>query len=178
MTRHRMIVSILVLVPVLLTATRSSALASPLLSGYGGPGQGSQAILGSALLNGPRGGGGSGAGPEGASGSSTSSSSAATNIGAPAGGARVASPGSPARVYPGHHKQAAGAAGQASGGPSSPYLVAERSGTGQRADAASETLGLSGADLLYVLLVLCVLALTAVLTRRLTRTEAAGRHSS
>jgi hypothetical protein len=75
MTRHRMIVSILVLVPVLLTATRSSALASPLLSGYGGPGQGSQAILGSALLNGPRGGGGSGAGPEGASGSSTSSSS-------------------------------------------------------------------------------------------------------
>ena len=32
----------------------ASALASPLLSGYGGPGQGSQVILGSALVNGPR----------------------------------------------------------------------------------------------------------------------------
>jgi hypothetical protein len=164
-----MIVSILVLVPVLLTVTISSALASSLLSGYGGPGQGSQAILGSALLNGPRGGGGSGTGTVGAPGSSVSSSIASTSVGAPAGGARVASPRSQARVHSGYRKQAAGAAGQASGGPSNPYLVAERSGTGQRADAASETLGLSGADLLYVLLALCVLALTAVLTKRLTR---------
>jgi hypothetical protein len=41
------------------TALPATAAASSLLSGYGGPGQGSQAILGSTLLNGPRSGGGS-----------------------------------------------------------------------------------------------------------------------
>src|SRR5438874_7144215 len=49
--------------------------ASPLLSGYGGPGQGSQAILGSTLFGGPGGGSsGSGAasGGEGSSGASAS----------------------------------------------------------------------------------------------------------
>ena len=33
---------------------------SPLLSGYGGPGAGEQAIVGSTLIGGPRGGAGSG----------------------------------------------------------------------------------------------------------------------
>jgi hypothetical protein len=172
MTRHRMIVSILVLVPVLLTATRSSASAGPLLSGYGGPGQGNQSILGSALLNGSGGGGGSGRG----SGPAASSSTSPTSSGVPAGGARTALPRSHAHVRPGEDKQAAGTIGQASDGSFGAYPVSERSGAAQSAVADSGTLGLSGADLLYVLLALCVLAFTAVLTRRLTRITVAGRH--
>ncbi|HEY1834670.1 MAG TPA: hypothetical protein VGG08_09555, partial [Solirubrobacteraceae bacterium] len=51
----------------------SAASANPLLSGYGGPGQGDQAIIGAALVNGPgqggSGGGGGGGGGEAPAGS-------------------------------------------------------------------------------------------------------------
>jgi hypothetical protein len=57
----------------LAAAMPAAAVASSLLSGYGGPGQGNQAILGAALVNGPRGGGGSGS----SSGSTTSGTSGA-----------------------------------------------------------------------------------------------------
>jgi hypothetical protein len=157
MISHRTILSILTSLMVMSTAMPSSVLAGPLLGGYGGPGEGNQAILGSALLNGPR--GRAGAGLAGASGSAAS--------------VRVASRGSQAPVHPGDGKQTAGAIGQASGGPSSPYPVSERGGAAQLAVADSGTLGLSGADLLYVLLALCVLAFTAGLTKRLTRITAA-----
>ncbi len=43
-----------------MTVATSSALGNSLLSGYGGPGEGSQAILGSALLGGGGAGGGDG----------------------------------------------------------------------------------------------------------------------
>src|SRR5258705_13375486 len=62
----------------------ASAQASSVLSGYGGPGQGNQVILGAALLNGPRGGSGGGSG----GGSSSTSpnldaSTTRTNEGSP-----------------------------------------------------------------------------------------------
>jgi hypothetical protein len=53
---------------------------SPLLSGYGGPGEGEQAILGSTLLNVPGGGSGSG-GSSGSSGSSGSGASGGSGRG-------------------------------------------------------------------------------------------------
>jgi hypothetical protein len=173
MTSHRTTLLILASLVVISTAMSSSASAGPLLSGYGGPGQGNQSILGSALLNGSGGGGGgSGRG----SSPAASSSISPTSSGVPAGGARTASPRSHAHLRPGEGKQAAGTIGQASDGSFGTYPVSERSGAAQSAIADSGTLGLSGADLLYALLALCVLAFTAVLTRRLTRITAAGRH--
>jgi hypothetical protein len=171
MTRRHTIVSTLALMAILSIAMPGAALAGSLLSGYGGPGEGSQAILGSSLLNAPRGGGGSGA----ASGSTESSSISSMSIRAPAGGVHVAARGSQAPVLPGHPRQAAGATGQTSSGASGADPFSERSEAEQTA-SDGRMLGLSGADLLYVLLVLCGLALTAVLTRRLTRIAAAGRH--
>ncbi len=157
MTSHRTTLLTLVSLVVIAAAMPSSASASPLLSGYGGPGEGDQAILGSALLNGPRGGSGTGAG-------------------LPGGGARVGTHRSEAPVSPGHGKQAAGATGQAFGKPSGSHSISERGGSASSAVADSGTLGLSGADLLYALLALCVLAFTAVFTRRLTRV--AGREGT
>ena len=174
MTPQRTIRSMLVLIPVLSTAMGSPALASSLLSGYGGPGQGNQAILGSALLNGPRGGGGSGTGTTEAADPSIPS----TSIGASSGGARVATRGSQASMYLRHRKQAAGTIGQASDGSFGTYPVSERSEAAQSAVADSGTLGLSRADLLYALLALCALAFTAVLTRRLTKITAEEGTSS
>ena len=61
------------LLAVLMAAAPSSAWANSLLSGYGGPGEGSQTILGSALLGG---GGGSSGGTSGSTGSSSSGAAA------------------------------------------------------------------------------------------------------
>src|SRR5580692_5124645 len=61
----------------------------PLLSGYGGPGAGAQAIIGGTLLNGPKGGsgGGSGGGPGDSSSSSSSASSSSPSSSSSATGA-------------------------------------------------------------------------------------------
>jgi hypothetical protein len=140
---------------------------SSLLSGYGGPGQGSQALLGSAMLNGS----GGGSGSAGASGSSTSSTVAAAA--APSGTGQPAA----ASTRPRSHRHAHGAAGassQASAakgqtlGPtriSDVYAAAERGGSAPSA----ALLGLSGTDFLLIVLVLCALGFMGVLTRRLTR---------
>jgi hypothetical protein len=58
MKSRRKIIPITALAVTLSALAPASAPASSLLSGYGGPGQGTQAILGSTLLNGPSGGGG------------------------------------------------------------------------------------------------------------------------
>ena len=58
MRSHRTTIFIGAFCATLAVAAPAPALASSLLSGYGGPGQGNQAILGSALVNGPRGGAG------------------------------------------------------------------------------------------------------------------------
>jgi hypothetical protein len=168
MTSHRTISLILGLLALLMTVAPSSAFASTLLSGYGGPGQGSQAILGSALLNGPRGGGGPGGGSTATSdrgGQAGSPGSASTGEGS-AGVRRGATPIRPTAL--GHGGQAANGATDASssGGAASAYFAVERDGA---ARPDSGTLGLSGEDLLYILLVLAALAFMGVLTKRLTR---------
>jgi hypothetical protein len=150
-------------VPVVLLAVLApaSAAAGPLLSGYGGPGQGNQAILGSALLNGPDEGSGGGSG---SSGASPSSSGAAPE---PAG-----------------QEASAAREGGKSGGSPRAHHVGRRDARGSRppagargvarpfkpiADVGSQPLGLSGADLLYLLLGLAALVMTAAITRILVR---------
>jgi hypothetical protein len=160
---HFVIVAIVALLAAL-SASPALARESPLLSGYGGPGQGNQVILGATLLNGPRGGGGSGG-----SGRAISSSATATsNLVAPTGSASGAPTDAHARrpLAPSRQgKPAVGGLEQASGQASRP------------ARADSETLGLTGEELLLSLVALAALAFTGVLTRRLTRTSEPRQHA-
>ncbi|MFI4977963.1 MAG: hypothetical protein ACHQC8_04705 [Solirubrobacterales bacterium] len=181
MTRRCTIVLTLVLMAALSAAAPDAAPAGSLLSGYGGPGQGNQAILGSALLNGPGGGGGGGS-----AGTSGLSSTGVSNAGAQApqggatsprsaAGARATTSGGPnKRTTDGGQRSQAGFE-ETSGRASSAYPASERGGSA----LPSETLGLSGEDLLYILFALGALAFTGVLTRGLTPTMTqTGRHGS
>jgi hypothetical protein len=154
-----------------------AASAGSLLSGYGGPGEGNQAILGSALLNGPSGTGGSGGGSPRGSVSTDRSTGYGSLI---ANGKEAATPGrasaAPAGSSGGRSSKSAGREKHAKEGVrkasgsvsqtyphiSGPSALAVRGG-------GSQALGLSGADLLYILLALGVLVLTGVLTSRLVR---------
>lgn len=166
MTSHRTISLTLALLAVLVASAPSSAFAGSLLSGYGGPGEGNQAILGSALLGGGGSAGGGHGSSGGFSGSTGSLPTGTVGVGVQVGHGNAASTGSDVQ------------SGRASAGSSSSYLVSERGGPAQMAVADPGMLGLSGPDLLYVLLVLSVLALTAVLTRRLTRIAVTGSTGS
>jgi hypothetical protein len=130
------------------------ALAGSLLSGYGGPGAGSQAILGSELVGGEEagsGGGVQGAGPTSGGGAGQSGSAPAS------GNPRGSSSG-----YRGH------AGSRHHGAPKKPVPRSTASGTVVQPAPASQalTLGLSGADVRDVLFGLIILALTAVFTGR------------
>jgi hypothetical protein len=129
-------------------AVPATAHAGPLLSGYGGPGQGNQAILGSALLGGSAGGSGTSGG--GGSGSRAAHSRTATH----------------------------GAAGTLGSSKRADALAGERGASSYpavepTASRSGPALGLSGADLAYILLAAAALALTGALTRRIARTRAA-----
>jgi len=157
----------------------TAAMGSSLLSGYGGPGEGNQAILGSALLNGPgHGGGGGGSSGGGSTGGGSRTGAAAGGVSnSPSGGS--AAPAAPAA---GGHASAPGAGsanilgrtGTAPGHGSHGKTGAQRHAgasllaSAQTPAAGSGNLGLSGADLLYMLLAIGLLALTAALTSRLT----------
>jgi len=173
MNRHQRITSVIVFVALIAAAFPGAALASSLLSGYGGPGEGSQAVLGSALLNAPKGGGGGGAGA-GSLGSGQASSGqsgvAAASPGAKAGATskRAAHKGSSGRTRSAK-PAAGGGTAQASHTRAVIYPAASREVT----IGGSRALGLSGADLVYIILALGVLALTGLLTVRLTRTTVA-----
>jgi hypothetical protein len=136
-----------------------SAWAGSLLSGYGGPGQGNQAILGSTLLGGTSGGGG-GAASGGGEGGATSSSAANSAV-----------PSAPVRGSAGssrhaHHSASGAARSVTRGAPAGPTQLAPAAASTKE---GSQPLGLSGRDLLYVLLALALLAATAALTLRLAR---------
>ena len=78
MRSRRIITPAIACIAATLAASPAAAPASPLLSGYGGPGQGSQVILGSSLVNGSaEGGGGGSQGGGGSTGAGESSSAAA-----------------------------------------------------------------------------------------------------
>jgi hypothetical protein len=161
----------------LLAALPVAASAGSLLSGYGGPGQGSQAIIGASLVNGgggtggPRGGdsgGGSGAGAGPAS-SATSSVPTGTS---PGGTVAV-------RSRPGKHVGGAGSgkrrnspvgsvsAGGSEGSPAPSSSAAARLAAARLAPEGASTLGLSRENLLFVLLALGALILTGFFTRRM-----------
>jgi hypothetical protein len=180
MNRHRTIVSIVVPLAGLCAALPASALAGgPLLSGYGGPGAGPQAILGATLINGPgssgggSGGGGSSsaAGGLGGAGAVTGGSRTAQDIGAGVGtrgSAATRGHGAPrgrrsdaARADTATHPRAAGANPNSSHLGASTTVITSGSAAGW----------FSGADLLALLLAAAALAATALATVRLTRTE-------
>jgi hypothetical protein len=194
MKRHRKIVPTTLLPAVLgaLALIPAPAVAGSLLNGYGGPGEGNQAILGSALVNGPRGGGGRG----GSTGESSSGLAASAPVEAIPTGPRTdggggTAPGgtAPGRSgasrhgsTPGGHRGEAtggvsGSAGKSSTSAASAYAAAERGAAARLASDGSGTLGLSSGDFLYILLALGVLAVTGVLTRRLTRVATASMDS-
>jgi hypothetical protein len=142
----------------------SAAGANPLLSGYGGPGQGDQAILGATLLNTPGSGGGS-------SGSSSSASAADSSAALTVPSGATQSHAKPAGHAPRRHGTAHSVARSQTKATSPTSLP----GGGPVRDVAATgstgggTLGLSGGDFLYLLLALAALALTGVLTRQLAR---------
>jgi hypothetical protein len=159
------------------------ASAGSLLSGYGGPGEGNQAILGSALLNGRSGKGGSSGGSGGAAGTAQSGSygsliasakeaQTASSSDGSRGSTGTSSPRSSKSGSKQRHVEAG--AGKASNSASPPYTQTNRPSTQASGGGSSQPLGLSGADLLYILLALVVLALTGVLTRGLVRANVHG----
>jgi hypothetical protein len=169
MTRHQRTISILLFVALLAAVIPSAALANSLLSGYGGPGAGNQAILGSALLNTPKGGGGGGAGGGGQVSSSQPTESASSQTGDVAGASKSASGKRSKRRAASTKRGDRGVPTRTSRGGAVIYPAASSEVT----TGGSRTLGLSGADFAYIILALGVLALTGVLTMRLTRTTVA-----
>ena len=155
---------------VLVVATVALALpalarANPLLSGYGGPGQGSQALLG-ATLTGPRGGGGAGSGGEAPPASAIEAPAARIGASQTLGtlsGTKHAST-HVRRSQRGHGSAPAGAGTSGASGPVQTGLVSAR---GVHADTA----GVSSGDLALILLGIGVVAATGILMARLARAE-------
>jgi len=173
-----------------LVVVPASAQAGSLLSGYGGPGEGSQAVLGSALTGGPRGGSGGSGGPGGSGPAATSSTG---------GGGSEAAPGSSSAETLGSEGTRRGADGANHGaGASTPTGRgnagtagggAQNAGTAAGAGAARAqrlesfypatervpaggqgvVLGLTGQDILFILLTAALLIAIGLVTRRLDR---------
>ena len=153
----------------LLAAAPAAALAGPLLSGYGGPGQGNQAILGSTLLGGPGGGSNGSGGPTSASAESAAALAAGSSSAAGGAGASARS------ALSGHARKgaltpASSRAAQAGALKPASYPVVEP------AAATTPALGLSGTDVFYIVLAALALAFTGVMTRLILRTGPAKGH--
>jgi hypothetical protein len=155
MDRHRIIRTAALAAIALCVQVVPASASSTLLSGYGGPGQGNQAILGSTLV----GGGGSGGAGTGGGGQTAA---APSSIALPSGSGGAA--GTPGAGRASHPAKGAGRATRTSGSAQPAYTPAtassDRSGGGR-------TLGLTGGDVAYIVLAFGLLALTAVLTSRL-----------
>jgi hypothetical protein len=145
-----------------------TAAASSLLSGYGGPGQGNQEILGSALL--PASSGGGGGGGSSSSQGSVAPEAAVSEHGAPAPSAieKSAAGGSESGGRA-HRAGRSGSASSPASRSSKRHTETPAAKLPPAADIGSQALGLSGADVLEMLLALAALAVTATLTARLTR---------
>jgi hypothetical protein len=145
-------------------ALPATADAGSLLSGYGGPGQGSQAILGAAVIGGGASGsagGGTGGGAAG-SGSETASSGTLKAISpkATTGSSSAAKAQQPRKARSG---------GEASASPSTAYKTSSTLSANETAAVATPTLGISGGDLVFIFLAFGALVLTAAITGRLVR---------
>jgi hypothetical protein len=187
MTRKIWISSVLLLTGATLVLAPTTAFAgSPLLSGYGGPGAGEQAVIGSTLIGGSGGGGATGgssgsggsggANLSGSAGVSTSSTGGASPTGSgSAGGSGVGA----ANAGTGSHGTTAkggatlrapqrGRSTGAAGGSASAYVYATSQGS---VASASALTGISGSDVLLLVGILATLGLVAVLTLRLSRLQ-------
>jgi hypothetical protein len=162
MTAHRASTVAALTALVVLLLVVPVAAASSLLSGYGGPGQGNQAILGSTLLNTPGGGSGGGSGSGGSAGAGGGSASASGEAAPTSAGNGAGSTRSARRA----RKNRASESG------ARPY-TSRRLPT-RISPANSETLGLTGADLIYILLVVGALAVTGALTTWFARQSSRG----
>ena len=185
-------------------ATPAFAAAGSLLSGYGGPGQGSQQLLGSTLIGGAGSGGGSGASGSGGGSAGTGSGGSfglgtASSSGSSPGGEQTQASSSTPRSVGGGGEKAAGGAGKGGGGAGAaggggtgyesrpvggasiatavayPKVSAERA---YLASAGSGSAGWEGKVWPYVLLVLAVLAFTGGLTSRLAKRKGPRGHRS
>jgi hypothetical protein len=145
------------------SAPMAASAGSPLLSGYGGPGAGEQAIVGSTFLGGPHGGASSGGAGLGGLGGTLSGAGNST----PTGGRTGSGGSSSARRSP------------ASGGASQAGAKLGRAGTSafvypsslRFASASSPALGISGGDLVLLAAIIATLALVGTLTIRLARLQ-------
>jgi len=140
-------------------AAASAEAGGTLLSGYGGPGQGSQAIIGSGFVNGPGAGGGTSGGSGTSAATAAGSSAAAGATRAGASGARGGSPAHPT----------APAGTHVSGGGIQPAVSGVSPARGPLTETGSQSLVLPGGDVLDILLGLVVLALTGIATVLLAR---------
>jgi hypothetical protein len=155
---QRKIIPAVALAMAIAAASSDAAAANPLLSGYGGPGQGSQAILGSALLNGPGAGGGSST----PSGVGTGASSATTP---PASGTAAPARKASGRSVRGGAKRAAGVRPPAGTKAASPAYTVSR-------QATQPLLGISKGSLIGLIIAIAALILVGVLTSMSARTGA------
>lgn len=197
-TRKIWISSVLALMVAMLVLAPPTAFAgSPLLSGYGGPGAGEQAVIGSTLIGGSRGGGAggsSGSGGSGGQGGATLSNSSGVST---SGGGGTSSTGSgPARGS----KVGAANAGSGSGarrGTSKGGATSSKGGTTSRASrsggatvlgsgpvsayvyptsqgsipSVSPLSGISSDGVLLLIGIFATFALVAVFTLRLSRLQ-------
>jgi hypothetical protein len=165
MKTHRKIIPIVALALVLPALAPASVPASSILSGYGGPGQGTQSILGSTLLNGPS----SGGGPQGGV------SIAATSAGQTGSGATGGSGnGSPTHARKGLSRSARQTS--PSHQPSAERPVS-RLAISRASAGGSGVLGLSNTAFLVVLLALGALVFTGLLTRGLAKPSGTSGHA-
>lgn len=133
---------------------------STLLSGYGGPGQGNQALIGSTLIGGGGNGAGGGAGSSEARSSSSPSSSSAPVVSIALAPKRPA----PHRSHRSSGTRAATPSSDRSNSGVPAYTPAAASALHRSGGGA---LGLSTADVAYIVLAFALLALTALATARL-----------
>lgn len=168
MKSHRKTIWITAVLLALAAAVPASAPATSLLSGYGGPGQGNQAILGSGLVNGAGAGGGSGGGSASApAGGGLAAVSAGEGKASGSGGNRAG------RAAPGK-RAGVGRSGASQNGKASQQGAARLASGHPSSD--SRPLGLSGGSLLFIVLVLAALLFTALLTRGLARSSGDRGH--
>jgi hypothetical protein len=170
MRRHRLTITTVALLSLACSALApaTAAAGGSLLSGYGGPGEGSQAILGSTLLNGPNGGGG--ASGEGSATPAGGGGAAGAGGGIAAGAAAGRRISAPVRTGTRPHRSRGGKPQAAAGGTRRDRATSVV--TASAVSVASQPLGLSGGDLAYILLALASIGLTGVLTTRLARASA------
>jgi hypothetical protein len=158
------------------SAPLAASAGTPMLSGYGGPGAGEQAIIGSTLLGGPRGGAGSGGSSWSSSSSSnvardsngrqaTNSAGAGRATGTSPSGSSSSSKSAPV-IRGGAPRPARSDASHAGGAGVYVYPSAPASAQG-----GSSVIGISGRDILPLIGIMAMLGLIGLLTVGLARLQ-------